>query len=471
MHYALAIPHIFVMIMACLGLLVAAFNRRGNSVYYLVQFTLLVAMYLSYRAYTGQTEFAFFHSFISDGVSAVLNVFICFFTFVVFVYSRQYIDDRKIPNAEYYLMGLLATLGMMIITSGFSLLTLYMGLELLALPTYAMVAMDRTNDKAIEAAMKYFVVGAVASGLLLFGMSLVFGATQSLNLHQIALVVASTPWQQNLILVFGLVFLLAGLAFKLGAAPFHMWVPDVYEGAPTATALFIAATPKIAAFALAVRLLPEAFPTLHVAWSHILIVMAIASMAIGNLAALVQTNMKRLFAYSSIAHMGYFLLGIVTDTAAGFASSMFYMITYTLMTLAAFGMLLLFSRAGFEMQTLEDFKGLNHKHPWLAFVMLIVMFSMAGIPPLVGFMAKLGVLEALIAVHLTWLAVLAIVFAIIGAFYYIRVVKVMYFEDASDANIMPATSEGSVALTLNALFVLALGLFPGGLFTLCHHLF
>lgn len=467
-----AMPHIFILVMSCVCLLVAAFSERKSPwVYYLVQFTLLVSVWLSYISFTPKAVYLFDRTFIADGLSCVLNMFIAVFTFVTFIYSRQYTSDRNIPTSEYYLLGLLATLGMMVLVSSCNLLTLYLGLEILALPTYAMVALQRDNGIAIEAAMKYFVIGAMATGMLLYGMSMVFGATQSLDLARIAEVVAQTPPGQNMLLVFALVFILAGIAFKLGSAPFHMWVPDVYEGAPTAVSLFVAGAPKIAAFALVVRLLPGAFASLHVEWQHILIVMAVLSLAIGNISALVQTNIKRLLAYSSIAHMGYFLLAVACDTPRGFGSAMFYMITYTLMTLVGFGMLILFSKAGYEVEQLDDLKGLNRRNPWMAFVMLMVMFSMAGIPPFVGFMAKIGVLEALIGAGWTVLAVVAILFAIIGAYYYIRVVKVMYFEEPDQPQAFTPPLDGQIAITLNGLLVLALGLLPGGLFTLCHRLF
>lgn len=471
-HMFPATPHIFVLIMCCIALLTAAFtDKKSRSVYFLVQFTLLVTIWLVHRSFNGHVQYAFDHTFVSDGMTYVLNMFIPLFTFVTFLYSRQYIEDRNIPRAEYYLMGLLATLGMMVLVSASNLISLYLGLELLALPTYAMVAMQRDNGRAIEAAMKYFVIGAMATGMLLYGLSMIFGATQSLDLHQIAKIAAATPLQHNLLLIFGLVFVIAGIAFKLGAAPFHLWVPDVFEGAPTATTLFIAAAPKVATFALIIRILVQALPSLHVAWSQILIVLAILSMGIGNLSALVQTNVKRLLGYSSIAHMGYFILGLATATPRGFSAALFYMITYAIMTLVSFGLLILFSKSGFEVETLEDLKGLHHRNPWMAFVMMMVMFSMAGVPPFVGFMAKLGILEALINVHLVWAAVVMIVFAIIGCYYYLRVVKVMYFEQATQPAPFTMGMDGQIAVTINGLFVVLLGLFPGGLFTLCHSVF
>ncbi len=472
LHMFPATPHIFMLIMACIALLTAAFtDKKSRSVYFLVQFTLLVTVWLNHRSFNGQTQYVFDRTFVSDSMTYVLNMFIPLFSFVTFLYSRQYIEDRDMPRSEYYIMGLLATFGMMVLVSASNLISLYLGLELLALPTYTMVAMQRNNAIAIEAAMKYFVIGAMATGMLLYGLSMIFGATQSLDIHEIARIAAATPPTHNLMLVFGLVFIVAGIAFKLGAAPFHLWVPDVYEGAPTATTLFIAAAPKVATFALVVRLLVQALPSLNGVWSEILIVLAILSMGIGNLSALVQTNVKRLLGYSSIAHMGYFLLGMSAATPRGFSASLFYMITYAVMTLVAFGLLILFSKAGFDVETLDDLKGLHHRNPWMAFVMMLVMFSMAGVPPFVGFMAKLGILEALINANLVWAAVVMIVFAIIGVYYYLRVVKVMYFEQATQPAPFSMPLDGQVAITINGLFVVFLGLFPGGLFTLCHSVF
>ncbi len=468
-------PEIFVLIMACITLLIGAFTKKQHSglPYCLIQLTLIIAAVLSWYVFTtmdeSKTVMAFHNTFVLDRFAVVLKIFIFISVFFTFFYSRQYNDERKIPATEFYVLGLLSTLGMMVLVSSPNLLTLYLGVELMSLPTYVMVAMQRKKSECVEASMKYFIIGAVASAMLLYGLSMLFGATKSLDVATIAQTVSTTASSHQMLLVFGLVFIVAGLAFKLGAAPFHMWVPDVYQGAPTSVTLFISTAPKIAGFGLVIRLLAGAMPSLQMQWQEMLIVIAILSMCVGNFAAIVQTNVKRMLAYSSIAHIGYMLLGILCGTASGYASAMFYIISYSIMTLGAFGMILLMAREGFEAENISDFVGLNNRNPWLAFLILIIMFSLAGIPPLVGFIAKVGVLESLISVHLVWLTVVALVFAIVGSYYYLRIVKVMYFEKG-DENVKPvAYSTGlNVVMTLNGLAVLLLGILPGALFALCH---
>lgn len=474
-NFVPVIPEIFVLVMICVTLLVGLFNEKRfkNISYCLVQFTLIIAAWLTWHVFSQYDlnikALTFHDTFILDKLAVVLKLFIYLAAFLTFLYSRQYNKDRHIPANEFYVLGLLSVMGMMVLVSGHNLLTIFLGLELLSLPIYAMVALQRGKPRCIEAAMKYFIVGAIATGMLLYGMSMIFGATKSLDITHIAQFVSATAMSQSLIFIFGLVFMMAGIAFKLGAAPFHMWVPDVYDGAPNSVTLFIASAPKIAAFGLVIRLLAEGLPGLHMQWQEVWIVIAILSMAIGNFVAIVQTNIKRLLAYSSIAHMGYMILGLVCATPRGNAAALFYIISYTIMTLAAFGMILLMSRSGFEANELDDFKGLNSRNPWLAFIMLIVMFSMAGIPPLVGFIAKVGVLEALINVHLVWLAVVAVFFAIIGVYYYIRVVKLMYFEDAAEGSEpVKYSTEMNIAISINGIAVLVLGIFPGTLFALSH---
>jgi len=470
-----AIPEIFVAIMACVTLLVGLFAEKWKNIsYYLAQITLVIAAWLTWHVFSNYdvsvTAYTFHDSFILDKLAVVLKIFIYLSVFLTFLYSRQYNEERRIPSNEFYVLGLLSVLGMMVLVSSHNLLTAFLGLELLSLPIYAMVALQRGKARCIEAAMKYFVIGAMATGMLLYGMSMIFGATHSLDLTKIATVMAATPMTQSLIFVFGLVFLMAGMAFKLGAAPFHMWVPDVYDGAPSSVTLFLSTAPKLAAFALIIRILVDGMPSVHVQWQEVWIVVSILSMAIGNIVAIVQTNIKRMLAYSSIAHMGYMILGLACGTARGNAAALFYIISYTIMTLGSFGMIILMSKAGFEANEIKDFAGLNNRNPWLAFIMLIVMFSMAGIPPLVGFIAKVGVLEALIQVHLVWLAVVAILFAIIGVYYYIRVVRVMYFNDVPAESNEPIRFSGdaTIAMTLNGIAVLLLGIFPGALFALSH---
>jgi NADH-quinone oxidoreductase subunit N len=355
---------------------------------------------------------------------------------------------------------------MMVMVSAHNLLTIYLGLELLSLSLYAMVAMHRDSQQASEAAMKYFVLGALASGMLLYGMSMLYGVTQTLDLATIAQTVLNDT-EHRTILAFGLVFIVIGLAFKLGAVPFHMWIPDVYQGAPTAVTLFIGSAPKLAAFALLMRLLVGGLQELHTSWQGMLIILAILSMGTGNILAIAQTNIKRMFAYSTISHVGFLLLGILTGTQAGYAASMFYVIAYALMSLGGFGMILLLSRAGFEAENIEDFRGLNQRNSWFAFIMLILMLSMAGVPPMLGFWAKWSVLSQVVQAGFVWLAVIAVAFAIIGVFYYLRIIRFIYFDEPIDTTPIEARMDMRVALSANGLVILFLGLMPQMLMALC----
>ena len=374
----------------------------------------------------------------ADMLSTVLKVFIFLISFIAFLYSRDYLRSRELFRGEYFVLGLFAVLGMMVMVSAHSFLTIYLGLELLSLSLYALVALQRDSNTAVEAAMKYFVLGALASGMLLYGMSMLYGATASLDIAKVSAAIAQAS-SHDIVLVLGLVFVIVGLAFKLGAVPFHMWIPDVYHGAPTSVTLFIGTVPKIAAFALLIRLLAEGLGGLHGDWQGMLIILAVLSMAIGNVLAIAQANLKRMLAYSTISHVGFLLLGVLAGTPSGYAASMFYVLVYALMALGGFGMILLLSRAGFEADRLEDFRGLNERSPWLAFMMLILMFSMAGVPPTLGFFAKFYVLQEIVNVGLVWLAVVGVAFSIIGAFYYIRIVKLMYFDRPLD--VTPAAAE------------------------------
>ena len=466
-----AIPEIVVLIMACITLLTGVFTRIRILSYLLAQLTLIIVAILTYQQFGGPTEITFSGSFILDKVAIILKLSIYVATFLTFAYSRHYVKEKGMPETEYYVLGLFSVLGMMVLVSAYSFLTLFLGLELFSLPVYAMVALRRDSSICSEAAIKYFVIGAMATGILLYGLSMLYGATESIDIPTVAQAIANSSSPHRMILVFGLVFVMVGLAFKFGAVPFHMWVPDVYEGAPASVTLFIGTAPKLAALALAYRLLVDAMPDLSMQWQQILIVVAILSMGLGNLAAIAQTNIRRMLAYSSIAHMGFMLLGILTITTRGYAASMFYMITYVLMTLGAFGLITMLSRQGIEIENIDDFKGLNSRNPWLAFIMLLLMFSMAGVPPLVGFMAKIGVIEALINVNLVWLAVVAILFAVIGVYYYIRMVKVMYFEEPETTTPIATTVDMQVAISVNGILVLVLGIFPGTLFSLCHSVF
>jgi NADH-quinone oxidoreductase subunit N len=416
-----ASPEILMMVMACVILMVGVFVKESRLIsHILAQFTLVAVAALSFYNFYylySNTIYAYHNQFVIDRLSIALQEFIFLAVFVTFAYSRHYNIVHRLAENEFYVLGLLSTLGMMVLVSSHNLLTLLLGMELMSLPIYAMVAFARGKERAIEAAMKYFVIGSLATGMMMYGMSFIFGLTKSLDFTQIANAIALIPPSQSYLIVFALIFLIAGAAFKLGAVPFHMWAPDVYDGSPNSVTLFLSAAPKIAAFGLLIRLFVEAMPSLHAQWSEVWIAISIASIVLGNIAAIVQTNIKRMLAYSSIAHMGYMLLGLICATPRGYSAAMFYILSYTLMTLCAFGMITIMSHDGFEANEIKDFAGLNNRNPWLAFMLMMVMFSMAGIPPLVGFIAKLGVLEVLIQAHLTWLAILAVLFAIIGSYY------------------------------------------------------
>jgi NADH-quinone oxidoreductase subunit N len=416
------------------------------------------------------TRMAFHGAYLHDGIAALLKLFLLGITALVFVYARSYLRDRHLLLGEFYLLTLFAVLGMMLLVSAGNLLMVYLGLELFALSSYGLVAIQRDSAIASEAAMKYFVLGALASGLLLYGMSMIYGATGTLDLS--AIHHAETAVHPNL-LAFGLVFLVVGIAFKLGAAPFHMWLPDVYQGSPTAVTVFIGSAPKIAAFGMAYRLLEDGLGAFVAQWGFMLAVLAALSLGIGNVVAIAQTNLKRMLAYSTISHVGFLLLGLSNGTPAGYAAAMFYAIAYALMTTAAFGMILLLARAGFEAEEIDDFKGLNRRNPWYAFLMLLTMASLAGIPPLFGFFAKLLVLQAALDAGRLWLAIVAIVFAIVGAFYYLRVIKVMYFDTPveSGALVLPDDPPLRWLLSLNGVALLVLGVAWGPLIDWCYRAF
>ena len=466
--FMLLAPEIFVLSMACIILVVEAFvgAKLRQISYVLSQLTLLVAALLTWNMLDTERVVVLGGTFIHDPMAALLKTSIFLIIIGAFVYARSFHTSKGPLRGEYYVLGLFAVLGTMVMVSAHSLLTIYLGLELLSLSLYAMVAFDRDSPVASEAAMKYFVLGALASGMLLYGMSMMYGATGSLDLGEIAEAL-SEPGQNSMILIFGLCFIVVGLAFKFGAVPFHMWVPDVYDGAPTAVTLFIGSAPKIAAFAMAMRLLVESLGSLSVDWQGMLIIMSVLSLALGNVIAIAQTNIKRMLAYSTISHVGFLLLGLLAGTTEGYSASMFYAITYALMAIGGFGMIILISRAGYEANQLDDFKGLNDRSPWFAFMMLILMFSMAGVPPTVGFYAKLSVLQAIIHVDMVWLALVAVFFSIIGAFYYIRLVKLMYFDQPDTEEPLAVSADMQIAISFNGLLVLGLGLFPGGLLALC----
>jgi len=386
--------------------------------------------------------------------------------FIAFVYSRDYIQLRNMFRGEYFVLGLFGLLGMMVMVSASHFLTIYLGLELLSLSLYTMVAMNRDSGESTEAAMKYFVLGAIASGMLLYGMSMLYGATGTLEIAKVKAAI-SLMSADNIILVFGLVFIVVGLAFKVGAVPFHMWVPDVYHGAPTSVALYISSAPKIAAFAMIMRLLVGGLDGMVASWQGMLIILAILSMGLGNLIAISQTNIKRMLAYSAISHMGFFLLGILSGTDNGYASAMFYVLVYAVMSLGGFGIIILLSRQGFEADSLDDFKGLARRSPWVAFLMLLMMLSMAGVPPMVGFYAKLMVVQSVIDAGLLWLAVVAVLMAVIGAYYYLRVIKLMYFDQPESSEPIAAGADMRAVLSINALALLLVLPWVGTLIDLC----
>ena len=413
--------------------------------------------------------------FVRDGLGDVLKLFMLLATGLVFVYGRHYFDNKRQYFGNFYVLILFAVLGMMVLVSAGNLVTIYMGLELMALATYAIVALDRDDGVASEAAMKYFVLGALASGILLYGMSLLFGLTGSLDLFEInakLATLASDP--NNLVLMsFALAFIVIGLAFKFGAVPFHMWLPDVYEGAPTAMTAFIASVPKLAAVGMAIRLLPEGLGTLTPRWQEMLALLAMASLIVGNLGAIAQYNLKRMLAYSTISHVGFMLLGLLSASAAGYSALLFYVIVYSISTAAAFGIMISLSRTGLEFDRIDDFKGLNKRSPWMAFGMLIVMASLAGIPPLIGFWAKLQVLMAVVALGAAWkvLVFIAAIFAVIGSYYYLRVIKVMYFDAPESDATSNAGLDVRVVLVLNTLLLALLGLYSQPLAQLCNRVF
>ena len=472
LNYLIALPEIFLLGMACLVLIVDVFisDAKRDFSYYLAQLALLGTFVLVMNGQGDGREVAFNGMFVQDALSLVLKSFILALSFAVFVYSRDYLKDRNIFKGEYYVLGLFAVLGMMLMVSANNLLMIYLGLELLSLCLYAMVAFNRDNGNASEAAMKYFVLGAIASGMLLYGMSILYGLSGSLVISDIALAV-SEAGDSRIGMVFGLVFILVALAFKLGAVPFHMWVPDVYQGSPTAVTVFIGTAPKLAGFAMIIRLLVEAMGDLQADWQQMLIILSVLSMATGNVIALAQTNIKRMLAYSTISHVGFILLGLLAGTQEAYASAMFYTITYALMSLGALGIIMLLARKGFEAENLDDFKGLNQRSPWFAFLMLILMLSMAGVPPTVGFWAKLAVLQMVVQMDMVWLALVAVFFSIIGVFYYLRVIKLMYFDDLVDDQPLSCGRDMQITLSTNALLVLALGLYPASLMSLCLSVF
>ena len=480
MNWLAVYPEIILLAMSCVVALVDLFvtDEQRRPTYWLTQLTLVVvgAMHLAYFS-GGKTEAAMQGLVVSDPMGHLLGFFACVATLVTLVYARPYAGLRDILKGELFTLSLLALLGIMVMLQANNFLVIYLGLELMSLSLYALVALRRDHAVSTEAAMKYFVLGALASGFLLYGLSMMYGATGSLSIPRVFEVIATGEPNKS-VLVFGVVFVVAGLAFKLGAAPFHMWVPDVYQGAPTAMTLLIGAAPKLAAFAITIRLLVDGMLGLAADWQQMLLVLSVVSLVVGNLAAIAQSNLKRMLAYSTIAQMGFMLLGLasgvvdgnVQGTANAYSSAMFYAVTYVLTTLGSFGIILLLSRQGHEAEEIKDLAGLARRSPWYALVMTIFMFSLAGIPPTAGFYGKLAVLQAMVATNqplYIGLAVVAVLLSLVGAFYYLRVIKVMFFDEAVDQAPLTAPADVRAVLSLNGVAVLAFGLLPGGLLAMC----
>jgi NADH-quinone oxidoreductase subunit N len=476
---------IFLLIAASAILLIDMFlkGEKRTLTYVLSLLTLVgCALFTLVDYNAGTTVYTFHGMYVSDPMGNLLKLFTYLAVGASLIYSRQYATQRGMTSGnlggEFYVLALFALLGQMIMISGNNMLSIYLGLELMSLATYALVALRRDHAVSTEAAMKYFILGALASGFLLYGISMIYGATGSLDLNTIA-TVAKSHTANPTILVFGLVFVVAGLAFKLGVVPFHMWVPDVYQGSPTAVTLLLGGAPKLAAFAMTLRILAEGLLPMAYDWQQMLMVLAVASLAIGNLTAIAQTNIKRMLAYSTIAQMGFVLLGLMAGVVGGpeggdtsgaasaYSAAMYYSITYVLTTLGSFGLIMMLARSGFEAEELADFKGMAKRSPWFAVVMTVLMFSLAGVPPMMGFMAKWSVLEAVAASGQIWLAVVAVMFSLIGAFYYLRVVKTMWFDEAVDATPIHTPLDMQVALSINGIAVVALGLLPGALLGAC----
>ena len=466
-----AYPEIFLLIMVCVALLAELMigDRLKYISYLLSQIALFGCALITFATSSPDVVYTFSGMFIDDTLSDVLKLIVYITVSIFLVYSHKYVAMRGMFSGEFFSLVLFATLGMMVMISASNFLTLYLGLELLSLSLYAMVALRRDSVVATEAAMKFFILGALASGFLLYGMSLVYGATGgALDITRVTEAIQSGVTSPK-VLVVGLVFIIAGISFKLSVVPFHMWVPDVYHGAPTAVVLFIGSAPKLAAFGFIMRLLVDGMGGMVADWQGMLIIIAVLSMVVGNLAAIMQTNIKRMLAYSTISHMGFMLLGIISADNNGYSSAMFYIVVYVIMTLGTFGMIMLLSREEYEVEKLDDFKGLNRRSPWYAFITLLFMFSLAGIPPTVGFYAKLSVLQAVMGAGYVWLAIVAVLFSLVGAFYYLRIVKLMYFDEpVSDAPIRP-NGDVELLISANGMAVLILGIFPQTLMTLCFY--
>jgi len=479
-HMNVLLPDALLMLAVVVAWLNDTFNesagtRKLTAAIALVS-TAVAAIWYGVLATDPNTYYFFSNMYVVDPFANLMKAFVSVAYAVSVIYSRQYLEARDLFRADYYLLGMFSLLGQLVMISGNNFLTLYLGLELMSLSLYAVIALRKTSPVANEAAMKYYVLGAIASGFLLYGISMVYGATGSLDLGEVFHAI-STGRIDTAVLLFGVIFIVAGIAFKMGAVPFHMWVPDVYQGAPTAMTLLVGGGPKLAAFAWGLRFLVFGLLPLAVDWQMMLVILAALSLIVGNITGIVQKNVKRMLAYSAIANMGFVLLGMLSGVVDGktlglsdaYGSATFYSITYLLTTLGTFGIVMLLSRREFEAESIDDFKGLSKRHPLLAFVMLIFMFSLAGIPPAVGFYAKLSVLSAAMDAGLVWLTVLAVITSLFGAFYYLRIVKLMYFDEPLDASAIESSPTARAFLILNGVAIVALGILPGPLMTMCQH--
>ncbi|MEL7185966.1 MAG: NADH-quinone oxidoreductase subunit NuoN [Pseudomonadota bacterium] len=467
--YLVAAPEIALLGLICVVLIADLFVDDENRVRtFYISMASLVALLFALHWSEPQVRIVIFSgSYVSDPLSQILKIAATLFVGIAFLYSRDYLRANDLHKGEFYLLGLIGLLGMFIMTSANSLLTMYLGLETLALSLYALVAIDRNNVTSAESAMKYFILGAIASGALLYGISWVYGVTGSLQFHEISNAIAADPSLNSLPLWFGLAFLIVGIAFKFGAVPFHMWLPDVYQGARTPVTLYIATAPKLASLALVLRILVDGLGELHTTWSTMIMVIAVLSLLVGNIVAISQTNIKRMLGYSTIAHVGFILLAIFTGTRDGNAAALFYTLTYIVAAAGAFGIIIVMSRRGYEAENLSDFKGLNARSPWFALMMMFLMFSMAGVPPFVGFFAKLNVISSVVNAGYAGLAVLMVLASVIGAYYYLRVIWYMYFEEAEDKAVLQASTDTKAVLSVNSLAVLGLGIVPGWLLAEC----
>ncbi|MBT6278765.1 MAG: NADH-quinone oxidoreductase subunit NuoN [Candidatus Thioglobus sp.] len=459
-----ATPEIFLLSAIVVVLLLDLFLTKSfkQTTYYLTQASLFIAGALAFNLINEPQTIIFGGSFILDNMASVFKVFMVGSAMVAMVYTRHYLTQHALFRGEYFILVMLSVLGMMVMVSGYSLLTLYLGLEILSLSLYTLIAIARERAGAVEAALKYFVLGAIASGLLLYGMSMIYGISGSLNINEIASFASSANLasRETLILNFGLVFLVIGIAFKLGAVPFHMWVPDVYQGAPTSVTLFLSTVPKIAAVAMLVRILVDGLGAMHAYWADLFMILAVLSIALGSVVALMQTNIKRMLAYSTISHVGFIMLGFVTGVVSGYGAAVFYILVYILMSLAAFGMIILLNKKGFEADQISDFRGLSKHSPWFALMMLVTMLSMAGVPPFIGFYSKFFILQQVISAGFVTVAVVAVVFAVISAYYYLQIIKSMYFEDSDQEISIVAPMDMQLILSINAVLILVVGLFP-----------